>query len=125
MFYPPVGELLFFRSQGYLGALTALQYHPCPLEIQFILLLKPQHVLAVFAVSVVLDTETKRSLSQGEFLGVFGVKHFVREHFLTKENIKESILLKNTRSVGEEVLSSSILWAGFITERSHFTELVS
>lgn len=58
-------------------------------------------------------------------MGVPGIKNFVREHFLTKENIKENILLKNTRSVGEEVLSSSMVWVGFITLRSHFTELVS
>lgn len=55
----------------------------------------------------------------------FVVKSFFWEHFLTKEKIKENILLKNTRSVGEEALSSSILWVGFITLRSHFTELVS
>lgn len=93
----------------------------------------PVHTLAqastcpVFAISAALDTGTKRSLSQGEFCqsGCIRHKKFCSRAFSDKREHKGNILLKNTRSVGEEVLSSSMVWVGFITLRSHFTELVS
>lgn len=80
------------------------------------LLLKPQHALCLPQV-LSWPLKPKGAFPRQGFVreGAFGVKNFVREHFLTKENIKENILLKSTRSVWEEALSSSMLWVGFIT----------